>query len=179
MNRKERMKILERIAQSAGTTGTGTSGSSAPSANQPLPVPVQKSPAASSVFPSLGIGWDQSRVVYANNIVAMLDRAVAAGTNQKYNFKSLWDNRFPAGAASEFGPPVSDILGLFGMVFRQILNNASPFRQALTAGEMNQRLNAVLSDPRAAQLERSNVQGVTLEKFRDSLTKMLPISATR
>lgn len=179
MNRKERMKILERIAQSAGTTGTGTSGPSAPTAKQSPPVPVQKSPAASSVFPSLGVGWGQSRVVYANNIVSMLDRAVSAGTNQKYNFKYLWDNKFPAGVQSEFGPPVSDIMALFAVVFRQILNNSLPFRIALTSGEMNQRLNAVLADPRVAQLERLNVQGVTLEKFRDSLTKMLPINAVK
>lgn len=188
MSRKARMKVLERIAQAAGTTGTtGTTGTgnTGPSTTpaQTNQLPVQRSPSALTLFPSLSVGWDASRVPYINQIVSMMDLATASGTQNKYNFKILWDAKFPLGPESEFASPVKDLLVLFRNVFKNLLNNGIPFREALNTGQVMQRVNAVLQAPEIAKLEQVNQAGplgsagVSLPKLRQALTNMLPANA--
>lgn len=188
MNRKERIKILEKLAQAAGTTGTtGTTGTgtSGPSntTTQTSPLTIQRSPAASIIFPSLATGWDASRVPYINQVASMLDISVGSATQNKYNFRILWDSKFPAGPESEYASPTKDLLVLFRQVFKQFLNNGIPFRQPLNAGEVTQRVNAVLQAPEISKLEQVNQSGalgsagVSLPRLRQALTNMLPANA--
>jgi hypothetical protein len=187
MNRKERMKALERMAQAAGTTSTtsttsttGTQG--AASAAAP---PVQRSASASTVFPSITVGWDSSRVVYVNKVVGQLDAATSKGTSNKYNFQKLWDAKFPAGAESEFTSPVKDLLVLFRKVFMYFLNNGVPFQTQLNAGQVTQRVNVILSAPEIAKFEQVDPNGplgqagVSLATIRQTLTSMLPANASK
>lgn len=182
MNRKERMKALERIAQAAGTTTStiGTQGATPAAAP-----PAQRSASASTLFPSVGIGWDPSRVVYVNKIVGQLDAAAGKGTNGKYNFQKLWDAKFPTGAESEFTSPVKDLLVLFRKIFMLFLNNGVPFQKPLNSGEVTQKVNAILLAPEVAKLEQVNPNGplgqagVSLASIRQTLTSMLPANATK
>lgn len=182
MNRKERLKILERIAQTTGTTTPTTGITGATSAAAP---PVQRSASASTLFPSLVRGWDPSRVVYVNRIVGQLDAAAGKGTMGKYNFQKLWDAKFPTGAESEFTSPVKDLLVLFRKVFMQFLNGGVPFQKALNNGEVTQRVNVILSAPEIAKFEQVNPNGplgqagVSLAKIRQDLTNMLPANAAK
>lgn len=162
MDRKERLKILERMAQAVGTT---------------MP---PASPTTSTLFPSITIGWDSSRVPYVNRIVSLLDAAAGIGTNGKYTFKSLWDQKFPAGAASEFTSPVKDLLQLFNKVFAQFLNNGIAFQKALNTNEVRQRVSYILNAPELIKLEQVNPTGplgkagVSLPLIRQDLNNMLP-----
>ena len=182
MNRKERMKVLERIAQT--TTGTPATGATQTGTQTTTP-PTQRSAAASTLFPSVATGWDASRVVYVNRVVRMLDAAVGTGTNGKYNFQKLWDAKFPAGAESEFTSPVKDLLVLFRKVFQYFLNNGVPFQRQLNTAEVTQRVNAILSAPEIAKLEQVNPAGplgnvgVSLANIRQDLINMLPANAAR
>jgi len=182
MNRKDRMKALERMAQAAGTNTSTTGTQGAPNAAAP---PAQRSPSASTVFPSIVTGWDSSRVVYVNNIVGQLDAATSKGTNNKYNFQKLWDAKFPTGADSEFTSPVKDLLVLFRKVFMQFLNNGVPFQKALNSAEVTQRVNAILSAPEISKFEQVDPNsplgqaGVSLASIRQTLTSMLPANASK
>jgi hypothetical protein len=182
MNRKERMKVLERIAQTVtGTPATTTSQTGA----QTTAPPAQLSASAATLFPSVAVGWDSSRVIYVNRIVATLDAAVGVGTNNKYNFQKLWSAKFPVGAESEFTSPVKDLLVLLRKVFQQFLNNGVPFQKQLNTGEITQRVNVVLSAPEIAKLEQVNPAGplgnagVSLAKIRQDLISMLPANSAR
>jgi hypothetical protein len=183
MNLKERIKALERLAQSAASTGTqgaqtGTQGTG--QGAQTSVQPPQRSPAASTLFPAVTIGWDSSRVPYVNRIVSMLDIATGIGTNGRYNFKILWDNKFPAGTDSEFASPVKDLLILFRRVYLQFLNNGVNFQKPLNTGEIIQRVNAILNAPEITKLEQINQAGplgkagVSLANLRQTLMNMLP-----
>jgi len=177
MHRKERLKILERIAQAAGTTTQQGA--------QTQAIPPQRSPAASTLFPSITIGWDTSRVPYINRIISLLDAAVGTGTNGKYTFKTLWDNKFPAGAESEFTSPVKDVLALLRKAFTNFLNNGVVFQKPLNSGEVIQRINALLNSLELSKLEQVNPAGplgkagVSLPSIRQALTTMMPSAPTR
>ena len=182
MNRKERMKALERMAQATGTT-TNTTGT--PGATSAAAPPAQRSASASTLFPSVVTGWDSSRVVYVNKIVGQLDAAVGKGTNGKYNFQKLWNAKFPTGAESEFTSPVKDLLVLFRKVFMQFLNNGVPFQKPLNNGEVTQKVNVILSAPEIAKFEQVDPNGplgqagVSLASIRQNLTSMLPANASK
>ena len=175
MNRKERIKILEKIAQQTGT----------PTTTQGAAVTPRPSSSISTLFPSVSIGWDSTRVPYINKIVASLDLAAAAGTNNSYNFKTLWDQKFPAGIDSQFTSPVKDILSLLRKINLQFLNNGVPFQKALNTGDVKQRVSAILTAPEISKLEQINPSsslgkaGVSLASIRQDLMNMLPAATTR
>lgn len=170
MDRKERIAIIKRIAQTASTQ-----------TSSPTPViPAQKSSSASTLFPSINIGWDSGRVIYINRIISMMDMATAIGTNNKYNFQKLWNARFPSGAESEFTSPVKDLLILFRKMFIQFLNSSTPFQKALSSTEVSQRINVILQSPELTKLEQVNPSGplgnagVSLASMRQLLMNILP-----
>jgi hypothetical protein len=184
MNRKERMKALGRMAQAAGTTSTTSTTGTQGAASAAAP-PVQRSASASTVFPSITVGWDSSRVVYVNKVVGQLDAATGKGTSNKYNFQKLWDAKFPAGAESEFTSPVKDLLVLFRKVFVYFLNNGIPFQTQLNSGQVTQRVNVILTSPEIAKFEQVDPNGplgqagVSLATIRQTLTSMLPANASK
>jgi hypothetical protein len=175
MNRKERLKVLERIAQTTGQQG----------APQASTAPPPASPAASTLFPSVAVGWDSSRVPYINRIISRLDAAVGLGTQGKYTFKILWDNKFPAGVESEFTSPVKDVLVLLRRAFINFLNNGVVFQKPLNTGEIIPRVNALLNSAELAKLQEVNPAGplgkagVSLPSIRQDLMNMMPAANAR
>jgi len=146
MNRKERIAKLRKIAQAnppAGTTAQSdatTTANNTSTTNPTLP----NSPLASTVLPTLTVGWGSNQVPYIDKVVSIFDRTTIAQTNGKYNFKSLWDTRFPSGVDDQYVTPVKDMIKLFRKVWISFLNSGNAYQKALTGVEMVSKINSIL-----------------------------------
>lgn len=146
MLRKQRLEILSKLAQQQPARPTAT------------PAPVVKSPAASTLMPTLTAGWS-NRTNFVNSLVSKIDTAIGNGTKGKYNFEKLFNNSFPPGVDSEFTSPVKDMISFGRKLFAQLLNNKNPFKVALSNAEIRQRLAGIQAAPELSVFNQINAAG--------------------
>lgn len=146
MNRKDRIAVLKKIAQAnppSATTAqsdTTTTANNTSTTNPTLP----NSPSASILLPTLTVGWGSNQVPYIDKVVSIFDMVTISQTNSKYNFKSLWDTRFPSGVDDQYVTPVKDMIKLFRKVWISFLNSGNAYQKVLTGAEMISKINSIL-----------------------------------
>lgn len=183
MNRKARLKILERLAQTTTTTTTtsGTQGSTTPQQGATAVTPAATDWQGMYGQVNLTAGWDSSRFPYINGILHKLDAAANTATGGQVNLGKMWPT-FPAGVESDFQSPTKDLVLLLKKAYQQFLNGSKPFTQKLTSDEVKKRVGALLNAQELAKLEQINPTGpigqanVSLGTIRAALTAMMPPS---
>ncbi|CAM6006390.1 unnamed protein product [Sphagnum balticum] len=186
MGTKVRIKLLERIAQAAGTPATTGNPQGAQTTTTTTVTPAQPSMDLATLFGQINLpgGWDSSRIPYIGRILDNLDRAANASTNGKINLRSMWPT-FPDGVESGYTSPTSDILRLMRKAYQQFLNKGVKYTKQLSAAEVSQRVGALLHAPEIDKLQQVNLSGpiglagISLESIRDDLTNMIPPSGAR
>lgn len=186
---KVRLKILRRIAQAQGATGTdpGAQGSqpnpagaqaNVPGTSNNTQVPPDPSPPASQLYP-IRNGWDSARVAIIDGLVRQLSVAVNVATNGKYNLQNLRNNNFTFDP-SEFGSPDQKNLMLFFLkVYKTLLHNGQNYTQPVSATQINDMANFLLQSPELANLSQVNPTGQIAQKvpipgnFKDTIREMV------
>jgi hypothetical protein len=188
MGTKARLKLLERIAQAAGTPATSGNPQGAQTTTTPTTTVAPASPSIdlSAIFGQVNLqgGWDSSRIPYIQRIISNLDRAANASTNGQANLRTLWPT-FPDGVESDYTSPASDVLKLLRKAYQQFLNKGVKYTKQLSSAEVTQRVGALLHAPEIDKLQQVNpsgpigMAGISLESIRDDLTNMMPPSGAR
>lgn len=129
MERQLRLKILKKIAQTAGT-GTATTTPTSPTPTTSGNTTVVAPPPQLDIwgaYPEPCKSYNQQQLQIINNLVSRLSGAVNQLTKGKYNFQKLRDANFTFDP-SEFSDANTKYLMLFfGKVFKFLLNNGQPF----------------------------------------------------
>lgn len=109
---------------------------------------------------NLAVGWT-NWAQPIDKIVAKIDKVIIAGTNQKFNFNDLFQNKFPSGVETEFPPPdpTADVIRFAKQIFGYVMNNGVPFRTALQHADMRNRIAALLNSPYLQKFQQVNIQG--------------------
>jgi len=175
--KKWRIRVLTKLAQQ--TANQANQPASNQQGAQPSAVPgpnKSPSPKAHEMNASLNTGWGR----FARNVddvVALIDKLIIAGTNGQYNFKSLYLSQFKTGV-SGFDQVILDAISLGRTMFAQLLNNSNQFTQPLPNNDMKQRAGVVAAAPELANLTRINpnsplgASGVTYTAIRDAITTL-------
>ena len=171
--RQVRLRMFQRWAQTTpGAPATPTTPQGNKGQSQP----------ASSLMPTLSTGWGPLTGAI-NGLVKSVDSVIMAGTDNKHNFESLFQNGFPAGVDSEYPPPnpTKDAISFGRLIFTNILNNGvqHPFNTPLRNVDMRNRINILLQSPQLQKFQEVNVRGplgqsgANLSQIRANLISML------
>jgi hypothetical protein len=184
---KVRLKILQKIAQtvpSDPTTSTATPNTTTNAAVAPDP-----SPLASSLYPSIRVGWDSARVAIIESLVRSLSSAANIATNGQYNLQTLRNQNFQFDPSSFTSPDQKNLLVFFLKVYKTLLNAGQAFTQALTADQVSQMIPYLLQSPELANLSTINPTGQIAQKstipgnfkdgIRDMVARLQPTVTTR
>ena len=172
-----RLKILRKLAQtvpSEPTTDTATSNPTTNAAPPPNP-----SPSASSLYPTLRVGFDPARVSIIEGLVRMLSSAINISTNGKYNFQTLKNQNFQFNPSSFTSPDQKNLMVFFLKVYKTLLNGGQPFTQAVTAAQVAQMVPYLLQSPELANLSEINPTGQIAQKspmtgnFKDNIRSLV------
>lgn len=171
--RQVRLRMLKKMAQTTPTT---------PAAIQNQQGNKGKSQPASGFMPTLSAGWGPL-TNQINSLVSSVDSIIMSGTNNKFNFESLFQNGFPVGIDSNYPPPdpTKDAIAFGRLIFNTILNGGiqHPFNTPLKHNDMRNKINMVLQAPELQKFQQINVRsplgqsGVQLGTIRANLTSML------
>lgn len=186
MSRRIRLKLLERIAQAAGTSATSGNPQGAQTTTTTVVNTVSPSVDLAAIFAQVNLpgGWDSSRIPYIYRIISNLDRAANAATNGNTNLRTLWPT-FPTGVESDYTSPTSDVLRLLRMAYQQFLNRGNRYTKQLSSDEVSQRVGVLLRSAELGKLTQINpagpigMAGISLESIREDLTNMMPPSGAR
>lgn len=171
MNRKERIEKLKKIAQqAAATTTTAPAPNSAGTPAQTAAPATPNSPKASILLPTLNTGWGSNIVPFIDDTIQSFDAATISLTNGKYNFKSLWDTRFPSGTDDQYVTPTKDFLKLFRKVYISFLNSGNAFSKLLAPADMTNKINSILD---AQEFKLMLQQGTTFPLRADQVRQKL------
>lgn len=177
---KVRLKILNKLAQAVPGAPPSPESPTAPTEPTSTTAKPTKHPSQpATAMMNVATGWP-NWVPQINGLVHKIDVAIIAGTDQKYNFNDLFQNRFPTGVDTEFPPPdpTKDIIGFGRLIYQQIMNNGTPFRESLKHEDMRRRVNLLLRAPQLQKFQQVNVKGplggagVDLTSLRNDLLSL-------
>ena len=184
---KVRLKILQKIAQtvpSDPTTSTAT-----PNATTNAAVAPDPSPLASSLYPTIRVGWDSARVSIIESLVRTLSMAANIATNGKYNLQILRNQNFQFDPSSLTDSDQKNLMVFFLKVYKTLLNAGQPFTQALTPDQVTAMIPYLLQSPELANLSTINPTGQIAQKtpisgnfkdgIRDLVARLQPTVTTR
>lgn len=185
---KLRLKLLTKLAQTV-VSQPATSNTVTPNATTNAAVPPDPSPLASSLYPTIRVGFDSARVSIIETLVKMLSSAINIATNGKYNFQNLRNQNFQFDPSSLSSPDQKNLLVFFLKVYKTLLNGGQPFTAALTADQVKQMVPFLLQSPELANLsqinptgqiaQKSNLSGSFKDNIRDLVARLQPTVPTR
>lgn len=163
---KIRRRILNKLAQAVpGSPASPPSPTSPTSPNAPTEpsstMAIKKAPSGpASDMMNLSIGWG-AWTQYINSLVGKLDKAIITGTEQKYNFNDLFQNKFPSGVDTNYAPPnpTKDLIAFGRLIFQNIMNNGVPFTGPLKNEDMRAKVDLLLGAPELTKLQQVNQAG--------------------
>lgn len=194
---RTRLKILQKIAQAvpgsppspmpAGDPASPASPASPTSPNAPTvpgtpqntTVPVDPSPPASQLYPTLRVGFDANRVGIIDALVKQLSSATNVATDGKYNLQQLRNNNFQFDPSQFSSPDQKNIMNLFNKVYKTLLNSGQTFNQAVSAQQLSNYVAIILQSPELANLSQVNPTGQIAQKqpipgnFKDTIRELV------
>lgn len=173
---KTRLKILQKIAQTAGMQGaqTTTTNSTPTTSNNTQVAPDPSSP-ASDYYPTLKAAFPNSwqRI---DTLCRVLSKAVNVATNGKYNLQVLKDSNFTFDPSQFPSPDQKNIMVFFAKVYQTLLNRGQTFQQKtdprqmisflLQSSELN---NLSQVNPTGQIAQQTHIQG----SFKDTIVNLL------
>jgi len=121
MDRKLRLKIIKKLAQTATTTTTPTtSGNTAPVAPAPL-LDIW------SAYPDLMKAYNEHQIQILNGLVHRLSTIANQMTAGKYNFQTLRNASFQFDPSEFSDPNTKNLMLFFLKVFKSLLNSGNAF----------------------------------------------------
>lgn len=174
---KLRLKILTRLAQATGAIPT-TSTTNVPATSNNTAVPPDPSPLASSLYPSIRIGFDSARVAIIDSLVRILSSAANIATNGKYNLQNLRNQNFLFDPSEFASPDQKNLMVFFQKVYKTLLNNGQAFTVAVSAEQLQQMIPFLLQSPELANLSVVNPTGQIAQKappgnFKDNIRELV------
>lgn len=160
MNKKQRRKILDKLAQTADNTAVPTP-AAAQTANI-LPPPQFQ---ASAMYPGIRTGYNAASVSIIDQLVNVLNIAVHYITSGKLNFQIFRNDNFNFDSSQ--APDVNQrrLMELSKLVFAQFLNRGSPFAKPMTPQEIENRVEMVWNNPNFQGLSQANPTGIVAQKI--------------
>src|SRR5579864_8569697 len=185
---KFRLKLLTKLAQTV-VSQPATSNATTPNTTTNAAVPPDPSPLASSLYPTIRVGFDPARVSIIETLVKMLSLGANIATNGKYNFQNLRNQNFQFDPSSLTSPDQKNLLVFFLKVYKTLLNGGQPFTTAVTADQVKQMVPFLLQSPELANLsqinptgqisQKSNLSGSFKDNIRDLVARLQPTVPTR
>lgn len=191
---RTRLKMLQKIAQVAGSPPSPGSPASPPSPSSPADpgapsvpgttqptttVPADPSPPASQLYPTVRNGYDSTRVNIIDSLVRQLSSATNVATQGKYNLQQLRNSNFQFDPSQFASPDQKNIMLLFLKVYKTLLNNGQNFTQPVSAQQLNGYVSLILQSPELANLSQVNPTGQIAQKapipgnFKDTIRELV------
>jgi len=101
---------------------------------------------ASSMYPTVRKGYNPNSVQILDNFISLLNKAIHYTTSGKINFQTFKNNNFNFDASTSPSPDQKNIMNFSKKVYQNLLNNGM-FAKALTAQEINVKIDFLLKQP--------------------------------
>lgn len=173
-----RIKILQRIAQTVVSQPANTETTTA-NAPTNTTVPPDPSPLASSLYPTIRVGFDPARVVIIENLIRTLSLATNIATNGKYNLQNLKNQNFQFDPSGLTTPDQKNLTVFFLKVYKTLLNAGQPFTAVVSADQLQKSVLYLLQSPELANLSQINPTGQIAQKsqisgsFKDAIRELI------
>ncbi len=159
MNKKQRRKILKKLAQT--TDVALPTPAAAQTANIQPPPQFQ----ASAIYPGIRAGYNPTSVGIIDQLVNVLNTAVHYITSGKLNFQVFRNNNFNFDSSQ--APDVNQrrLMELSKLIFNQFLNRGSPFTKPMSAQDIENKVEMVWNNPNFQGLSQANPTGIVAQKI--------------
>lgn len=176
MNRKLRLKFLNKIAQTATP--------SVPTEQVAASKPIQPAPAisASDAYPNVRTGYTAAQMDVINSLVSKLNVATHIATGGTYNLQVLKNKAFTYDPSEFQSPDQKNLVNFFNKVFHGILNAGNAFPAPLNNQQLSAIVTPLIQAPELKNLSQVNPTGQIAQKIpgnlqqdiRNDLMRLLP-----
>lgn len=163
MNRKLRIKILEKMAQA--NPAPAPTGQPAQSPTLPPPPAFQ----ASAIYPGIRSGFNVASVPIIDNLINLLNTAVHYASGGKVNFQVFRNENFNFDASQSPSVDQKNLMNLSKKVYTTLLNNGNGFSQPLTGQQIADMTDRLLASQEYNNLSKVNPTGPLALKIPGNL----------
>jgi len=156
---KFRKKLLEKLAQDPGAIKT------------PVPSVTGTPPLfqIQSLFPSIYTGFGQTITNQINGLANYLNTTLYYISNSKYDMVKMFNNSASIDTSGILDQDLKKLVEFSKLVIQHLFNNKNAFVRALTAQEIDNRINILNTSPQLTSLSNTNPAGQLATKIQGNV----------
>lgn len=166
MNKSLRIRIIKKLAQAATPLPT------APAVAATTVIAPPPAFQTSSMYPTVRKGYNANSVQILDNFISLLNTAIHYVTSGKINFQTFKNNNFNFDASAAPSVDQKNIMNFSKKVYQNLLNNGT-FTKALTAQEINDKVNLLFGLPEYNNLSQVQPAGQVAIKIGGNLKTLI------
>jgi len=166
MNRKFRLRILEKLAQTTPNLPTDQVAKSKP---MPPPPAFQ----ASAIYPGIRNGFNQASIPIIDGLVSLLNSAVHYASAGAVNYQYFRNNNFNFDASGAPSVDQKNLMNLSKRIYRTILNSGSAFPQPLTGQQISSMVENITASSEFNNLSQVSPTGQLAIKIQGNLKTLI------
>lgn len=122
-----------------------------------------------SLFPSIYTGFGQTITNQINVLANYLNTVLFYVSNNKYDMVKIFNNSASVDTSSIADQDLKKLVDFSKLVFKYLFNSRTPFKQQLTAQEIDDRIDILNSSSQLTSLSSTNPSGQLATKTQGNI----------